>query len=256
MMSTIFKMMFTSGLRDGYLLFWSILFPIGLMIGLGTYFDTPSYQERIMIGVLAMSVIFGALNTTAIIVLQQRNRGVYKLLKTTPLPTISFVVIMTAARTLISVIVSTLILLTGLLYFDIDASILEIIMILFALAIGTLGFTALSFFVANLAQNEAQTNAISNLISLPLLFASEAFYSLANAPNWVKMIRDISPFNYLLKAMHNSLLEGWNKVWLSILFLVGFTAISITLAILTYRWDSEVSFWSRFKKNHTIDLAH
>jgi ABC-2 type transport system permease protein len=254
-MGTIFKTMFISGLRDGYLLFWSILFPIGLMIGLGTYLDTPSFQERIMIGVLAMSVIFGALNTTAIIVLQQRNRGVYKLLKTTPLPTISFVMIMTAARTLLSVFVSALILMAGLLYFDIDASALSIMMILFVLAIGTLGFTALSFFVANLAQNEAQTNAISNLISLPLLFASEAFYSLTNAPNWVKLIRDISPFNYLIKAMRDSLLEEWQEVWLSILFLVVFTAISIIFAVLTFRWDSEVRLWSRFKKYPTTDLA-
>ncbi|RCX16707.1 hypothetical protein DFP94_11154 [Fontibacillus phaseoli] len=83
-MYTIFKTMLLGIVRDAHTLFWTILFPIAMLCGLGLYLDHPGYSERLLSGVLTMNVLFGSTMVTAFNVMAHRNRGVYKLLRTTP----------------------------------------------------------------------------------------------------------------------------------------------------------------------------
>ncbi|WP_010272842.1 hypothetical protein [Paenibacillus senegalensis] len=46
MTRTIFAAMLSSALKDKITLFYSLIFPLVLFIGLGIYLDTPEYQER------------------------------------------------------------------------------------------------------------------------------------------------------------------------------------------------------------------
>ena len=41
--------------------FWSILLPLGMLIGLGLYFNTPEYHVRLLAGVIGTSALFWAL---------------------------------------------------------------------------------------------------------------------------------------------------------------------------------------------------
>lgn len=84
-MMTIFRIFLKNAVRDVYLLFWSILLPLGMLIGLGLYFNTPEYHVRLLAGVIGTSALFWALETTVFYILKQRNRGVYKLLRVTPM---------------------------------------------------------------------------------------------------------------------------------------------------------------------------
>ena len=112
--------MLKSAAQDIYLLFWSILLPLGLLIGLGLYFNTPEYRTHLLTGVIGTSVIFWAMETTVFHILRQRNRGVYKLLKITPMKISSFIIALTFAWTVVSLAVATIILLAGVLFFGIQ----------------------------------------------------------------------------------------------------------------------------------------
>lgn len=240
-MFTIFKTMLTGMIRDAHTLFWTILFPVAMLIGLGLYLDNPGYSERLLAGVLAMNVLFGSTMVTAFNVMAQRNRGVYKLLRATPFPTSAFISAMTGARTVLALIVSACIIITAVLMFGVRAGFGDLLSILIVLLVGTVCFTALGFLAANLSRDESNVNMISNLISFPLLFTSEAFYSLQNAPDWVRFIGSIQPFHYFVHALQQAIANGLTSadLWISIGVLTGFAVLLLAAATFTFRWDSE-----------------
>lgn len=238
MFKVIFKSMLATSIRDKITLFYSLAFPLVLMIGLGYYFNKDYQQLQIVTGVTAISTIFWGMQGIAFQVHVQRNKGVYKLLKLTPMSLFSFISIMILARTFIGVIINMVVWLVGILLFSIDVTLGTFLNTFLLLIIGTLCFTSIGFVISNLARNEAQINMFSNLIQIPMIFMSEAFYSLKNAPDWVVFIGKILPFEHYVKALRgfilgedNILLAGYG---MSLIYLV----IALILSIITFRWDS------------------
>jgi len=62
------------------MLVWSIVLPLGLFVGLGSYFNNDSYRESLLVGSILISVITGAINTSGFWMMTQRKRGVFKLI--------------------------------------------------------------------------------------------------------------------------------------------------------------------------------
>lgn len=235
----VFKTLLGSLFRDAQTLFWSIAFPIGLLVGLGTYFGDAEYSQQLLAGVLTMSVLFGSLNITAFGVLQQRNRGVYKLLKATPFSIASFVSCLTGARTVVGLLVSLVTLAVGMIVFHVTFTLASLLVLLLILILGTICFVSLGFVAANFAQNEGQVNMISNLTGMPMLFLSEAFYSLENAPGWVQLLSKCSPFTYFVQAAEATVQGNLSAALFSGLILGCFTLLVLGIAVGSFRWDSE-----------------
>ena len=237
MVPIIFKLMLATSLRDRVTLFYSLAFPIALLVGLGYYFDEGSQQLQIVAGVTAISTIFWGMQGIAFQVHVQRNRGVYKLLKLTPMPLLSFIVIMVMARTFIGVLLNVIVWLTGILIFGIDVTATAMLAVFALLIVGSLCFTSIGFVISNFARNEAQISMFSNIVQLPMVFMSEAFYSLKNAPEWVVLLGKLLPFEHYVKALRELmlgdgiLLSGFCVPLLYLLF-------ALLISIPTFKWES------------------
>lgn len=236
---TIVKAMMMTSLRDRISLFYATLFPLALFIGLGLYIDTPDYAPRLMVGVIALGSLFWAMTGQSFQVLQQRNKGVYKLLRVSPLPTISFIWWMTLARTMLGIGMSGLLVIAGILVFDIPVTVSGLLGGGLLLVLASVCFTALGFAVANLAGNEGQVSIINNLLYLPMVFGSEAFYSLDRAPAWLATIGRLFPFQYLVEGLQQTLIRGYPPALFPLLMLLGFVLVSLLLAAVTFRWDEQ-----------------
>jgi len=113
-MSTVFRTMLIGQFRDPHTLFWTIVTPFVLLLGLGFWFDKPGYAERLLAGVLAVNVLFGPGMVTPFQVMTLRNRGVFKLLRTASLPTSAFITASAGARTALSLVVCACLTAAGL----------------------------------------------------------------------------------------------------------------------------------------------
>ena len=230
--------MLSTSVRDKVTLFYSLAFPLLLMIGLGYYFNEQYQQLQIVAGVTAISTIFWGMQGIAFQVHVQRNRGVYKLLKLTPMPLASFIVIMVLARTFIGVLINIIVWLVGIFTFSIDLTSMTVVNTFLLLIVGSLCFTSIGFVISNLARNEAQISMFSNLIQLPMIFMSEAFYSLKNAPEWVVFIGKMLPFEHYVKALRGLML-GENSVLLAGLGIpIIYLVFALLISILTFKWES------------------
>ncbi|MCM3768605.1 ABC transporter permease [Neobacillus niacini] len=237
-MTTIFKTMLVTSLRDKITMFYSVIFPIVLLIGLGYYFDNAAYSPRLVTGVIALSSLFWGVSGIAFQVHWQRSRGVYKLLKLTPYPTISFIFLMTAARTLLGILINLLVLAAGVLLFDVMVSFGALLGTIGLMFIGILCFTCLGFLISNFANNEGQINMISNLFFMPMIFGTDTFYSLKNAPEWVSTMGNLFPLGYYVHGLRSVLGITSESPAGSILVLVIYTAVLLMLAALTFKWET------------------
>lgn len=236
-MTTIFKTMMMTSLRDKITLFYSVLFPIGLLAGLGYYFDNDAYTPKLLTGVISLSTIFWGVSGIAFQVHWQRSRGVFKLLKLTPYPIMAFIFLMTAARTVIGVIINLLVLLAGIVLFGISVSAGAVILFTGMTVVGTLCFTCLGFFISNFANNEGQINMISNLFYLPMVFGSDAFYSLNHAPRWVIKMGELFPLQYYVHGLRSALDFSGGSLMKPLIVLVGYMIGLLVIAALTFKWE-------------------
>lgn len=248
MFSIIFRSMLITSLRDRITLFYSLAFPIGLMIGLGFYFNHEDQQLQIVAGVTAISTIFWGMQGIAFQVHGQRNRGVYKQLKLTPVPLFTFIAIMVLARTFVGVLINIAVWATGIIVFSIDVTIHVAFITFVLLVIGSLCFTSIGFVISNFARNEAQISMFSNLLQIPMIFMSEAFYRLDSAPNWVAVIGKLLPFEHYVKALSGLMLGESNMLLFGFGVPFVYLVLTLFLSLLTFKWESSPEGGSRKEK--------
>lgn len=230
-MNTIFNLSLKSAAREPFLLFWSILMPMAGTLILGFLVGNPVYAISITTGMMAMGILFYAFTTTVFSLLGQRRRGVYQLLKVTPMPLSRYIISVSGAWTLVSLICAMLVLMVGGVFFHLDLSVISIVKMGTVSVLGAMGYVFFSFFISGLCHTEAQTSIATNLIAMPLLLGSDAFYSLTSAPAWIKMMIMLNPFQWLLNGLRSGF-SGHNQDWvISLVALLIFLGITLFLAV-------------------------
>ncbi len=230
--------MLATSIRDKITLFYSLAFTLVLMVGLGYYFNEGDQQLHIVAAVTAISTIFWGMQGIAFQVHEQRNRGVYKLVKLTPMPLLVFISIMVLARTFIGVLINLIVWVTGIFLFQFDVTALGFTIGLILLIIGSLCFTSIGFVISNFARNEAQISMVSNFIQLPMIFMSGAFYSLKNAPDWVVFIGKVFPFEHYVKALRGLLLGDSGSLLPGFGVPLIYLVLALILSIFTFKWET------------------
>ncbi len=235
---TSFKLLLKLALRDRISLGWALLFPLGLMIAMSLFFDDPLYRTRLLAGLLAISALFYIAYGMAFDVLGQRNRGVYKLLRITPVRTPIFIVRLALARSVVALGCTLAVLAAGLVILRVPFNIAGLPMLFVVLALGMVAFTFLGFVIGNLGNEESGVATLTNVVTLPLLFLTETFYSLESAPLWIRMLRDALPFNHFLNAIRAPLEGHPSAAIVPLLVVLGYGVLFLGLSTLTFRWDA------------------
>lgn len=236
-MKTIVALTIKSALRDQYLLFWSLIMPLGGTIGLSLYIQTPNYTEYILTGMICTSVFFYALMTTTFAILGQRKRGIYNLLHITPMPLKKYIVSVSCGWSLISLFCSLIIIAISILFLDVEFSIFSIILSIPLILVASLGYVFLSFFLSSFCKNEGQASMFANIIMMPFLLCSNAFYSLESAPEFVGIISKFNPFEYFVVGVRGALNLDYTAYFTSFIVLTIFFFITLAISIKTFKYS-------------------
>ncbi len=238
-MKTIFALTLKSALRDPFLLFWSLILPIGGSVLLGYFINVEEYPLHIMTGMIAASILFYSLVTTAYSIMAHRRRGVYNLLLVTPMKLWQYIVSLSSAWTLIAVISGLIVMAVCCSVFVITISFWSILLIVPVLFLSAIGFVFISFFVSSLAKNEGQMSIITNILLMPMLFCSDAFYSLVKAPGFLLIVSKFNPFQWFVEGVRNAFAVNLSNYAQNMGFLILFFLIALALAIKTFRYSDK-----------------
>ncbi len=76
---------------------------------------------------------------------------------------------------------------------------------------------------------------LGQLITLPLLFASNALYAVSLMPGWLQGLARVNPLTYQVEAMRRLLVAvGPERISVDLAVLLGVTAVAVAVASRTY----------------------
>ncbi|WP_157149600.1 ABC transporter permease [Brachyspira pilosicoli] len=235
-MKTIFKLTIKKAIRDPFLIFWSIFFPIVTIIALGILFNTESYTIHILTAMTCVSVLAYSFMTTSFNVLSQRRRGVYNLLKVTPLPLYKYIISSSCAWVIISIISSLFVFISCALFFKLKFSFVSILLFLPIIIAASLVYIFISFFVSSLVKNNETASILYNIILMGSMFLSDGYYSLYNAPSIVKFLSRLNIFQYFLNAVRGAYYFDFQSYFIGLAVLLACLIIALILAVNTFRY--------------------
>jgi ABC-2 type transport system permease protein len=102
-----------------------------------------------------------------------------------------------------------------------------------------IGFGLSSMFTAiTLRTTRMETpQAIFNLVTLPLMFASSAYFPIGNMPSWLQAIASVNPISYTIDAVRRLMIfsNGYSDIALDFAF-VGVFAAVVTIICVVLSW--------------------
>lgn len=238
-MRTIFYFACKKAFSDPYLIFWSVFFPIANVMFFSMLINVEGYILHILTAMMCMSVLSYSFMTTAFRIVINRKRGLYNLLKLTPMPLHKYIMSVSLAWTTISILSSLTVLFICALIFEITFPPISIVPIVLALFIASLGYIFLAFFTSSLVKEMGHASIINNIVLMGSMFLSNAYYTLDAAPPLLKLIVKINPFYYFINAVRNALFLQWNNYFNNIIMLVIFSVVVLFLASKTFRYTDK-----------------
>lgn len=198
--------------------------------------DTEPYLDRLLPGMIAFTGMTVGLNSIAFSLMRDRERGVLRRIRATPLPTASFIAGMIVSRLIIALTVTLITYLAGVYLFDahVDGNVLGLI----ALAmLGSAVFIALGIVMVAVARSEDDMPPMFLLILMPSLLFSGAFLDRSGLTDWLHWLTGGLPLTFLTDAVRQVANNGngFGAVRGDILGLAVWGVIASALATWRFR---------------------
>ncbi|MGW1289826.1 ABC transporter permease, partial [Streptomyces sp. NPDC002586] len=104
---------------------------------------------------------------------------------------------------------------------------------------GTLSLMSLGLLIGSVTKTEESAGGLAQLLVLPMSFLSGSFFSLDDAPGWVKAISYLMPLRYLVKGSEAVLSRGGGvlEALPTMGGMLAFTAVVTALTLRFFKWN-------------------
>ncbi|HMO56307.1 MAG TPA: ABC transporter permease [Roseiflexaceae bacterium] len=215
---------------------WVAIFGVGMSALIGRV-EGSDYLNFMLPGILALTALGGAVGG-GMILLEERLRGIIKEYLVAPIPRLSILLGNAASTVTKALFQAGIILVVGALFgARPSGDLIGWLGALLALVLFTLGFAGLALAVASRSRSIMGYHGLIFLFNLPLLFASNALYPLAQLPGWIRLIALVNPTTYLIDILRALAFQG--SATLPLLFsfamLLLFAVAGMSLALVGFR---------------------
>ena len=187
----------------------------------------------------AFGVISACYTNIAINVAFQRDEGILKRVRGTPLPGAAYVVGRVIHAMLIGLILLVLCAGFGRAFYGSSLPTgVALLKTLLALLVGGASFCALGLACTTIIPNADAAPAVVNATILPILFLSDIFIPTTDAPSWVQWVGRIFPVKHFSVALQSAFIPqavAWR--WIDILVIALWGIGGVVVASLFFRWE-------------------
>jgi ABC-2 type transport system permease protein len=198
-----------------------------------------SFMDVFAPGILAMSLMNSGIIGLATAFVTYRERGILRRIRVTPFPLTSFILARVISQLLVAGLQAVILIGMAWAFFGLHLRGNPLVLLL-AIVAGALAFLAIGFAISGIAPNAETAASYANLITFPMLFLSGIFFSMENAPAWLRPITKVLPLSYLVDALREpmSFGNGLSAIWLDLLALLLTFVIAMAIAVRFFRWDA------------------
>lgn len=197
------------------------------------------YYQSLVPGVVIMAIFLGTLTTGAFNLVMDRFLGVDESYLLTPLSKTHIVAGLIISGLLVTTTVAGFIFTVSLLITGIPIAMgfEKCFSIFVVIVLTTLCLLSLMFVILGRVGHPRIVGILSGFLNVILFFPSGAVYPIASFPGWLKTFARVNPEAYAVDALKSILFKNAGLVTVSgdLLFLAGFTAVTMTVAIMAFR---------------------
>jgi len=190
-------------------------------------------------GISALAVIAGSFVNLVISITAQRESGVLKRRRATPVP--AWVLI--AGRTLTAIVVSLtvmlVVLLIGRFAYGVKLPGSTIPGVLVTAVVGAITFCCLAYALTTVIHSADAAQPMVQAIMLPLYFISGVFIPNVNLPSWLRDIAKVFPVQHLAGGLHHAFdpaTHGTGIVWSDLGVLALWAIAGLAIALTRFSW--------------------
>ncbi len=226
--------------------FFSLVMPLLFLFIFATIFGDQTAASRgvsldayYVPGIVVLGVISATLLNIAISVSLQREQGILKRLRGTPLPTGVFVGGRAASSIINAYLIAAVIMVVGWIVYGVEISGTRLVGAMIVCGVSGAAYCCLGFALTALIPNEDAAPAVTNAIVLPLYFISGIFFPVDDAPQWLQTVADIFPVRHFAEAMfdvYSPGASGLGFAWTDLAIVAAWGVVGLLLAMRFFRW--------------------
>ncbi|MDQ6657149.1 MAG: ABC transporter permease [Actinomycetota bacterium] len=243
-------------LRQKESVVFTLLFPVMMLILFGFIFGhnaiggSVNFSTYFVAGMIGAGVLASSFQNLAIQIPIERDDGLLKRLRGTPMPKAAYFVGKIVMVLFVMVLEVILLAIVGALFFGLrlpaDASRWGVFVAL--LLLGTAAMTLLGIGFSSVPKNGSSAPAMVTPVALVLQFISGVYFVFTDLPGWLQSVAAIFPLKWLTQGLRyvflpdgariNEAAGSWElgKVFL---ILVVWAVAGLALCITTFRWRNK-----------------
>lgn len=227
-------------LRNGSVLFWNFAFPVLLMLIYGAIMS--QYMDYMTPGVIVLNALSFGLVSSSTMMLEMREKGVLRRLQATPLPAVQMIGSYLLVNIVIGVLQSTLIIIAGVLLYQVPLSAMGLLLAYPMILIGMLAFMALGGIISGVSAKAGSATAIGMTVYFLLMFISDMIFPLDMLPAWLQNVVPYLPAYPVVQLVRSAMLDAsLDPQWASqMLLLAVYGIVATLLAAKLFRWEPKI----------------
>jgi ABC-2 type transport system permease protein len=226
---------FTVALPLIFLFIFATIFGNDTLEELGNLKTTTYYVPAI----LTLAIVSATMQSVAIQLTVDRENGILKRGRGTPLPAWVFFAGRAGNAIVISVLMLAIVPAIGRLIYDVEIPWDHLPAVLVTLAVGAASFCCLGIALTAVIPSEDAAPAITNATVLPLYFLSGVFIPETEIPEGVLHFANLFPIRHFFEAFFaawDPLTTGAGFEWGHLAVVAGWGVLGLVLAIRFFRW--------------------
>ena len=236
----LIRAQFTEIRRSKTAIFWMTAFPLGFLLLFGFVMarSDPRVMAFMMPGLLTTTLMSGSLFGVAFPLVQQRELGLLRRLRVTPVTPAAVVIAHGAVAVVVGLISLIVLMNLGRLIFGMQMAGSWFTLIAVYLC-GACALVPIGLLVGSVARDIRTAPAIANLLFFPLMFLSGSAIPFAMLPEGVKRFARFLPTTYLNDSYAGVIVRG-EAVWAlagSLAVLLGLGVLGVVLTSMLFRWE-------------------
>lgn len=175
--------------------------------------------------------------TVGVVLVGWRRQGIMRRLAATPLRPSVLIGSQIVARVIISVAQAAVLLAIAILVFRVQV-VGSWALLSLTVMLGALTMLAMGFAIGSLARTQDAAQAISFLITFPMMFLSGSYFPTDSAPDILKAVIRVLPLTYLNDALRQIMNNGaaLAAIQTDLLALLAWMVAALLLSTRAFRW--------------------
>lgn len=235
--------------RNAAAAFFTFVFPLIILVLFNLIFGDEKYEgfgravstaTFYIPAITAFAVIQACYTQMGIGVVFARDQGTLKRIRGAPLPPWAWVFGRVLHAIVISVILVVIVVAFGRAFYDVSLPGRTFPAFVVSLAVGAATFCALGLAVTTIVPDADAAPAVVNVFIFPLLFISDVFIPLDNAPKFLTNIASVFPikrFSSSLLTAFNPFTRGAGFEWDDIAVMAVWGVLGLIVALKFFRWE-------------------